>query len=603
MKISRSHIISAIAFVCLLLGALEVYDPVAPKTRHQILRTIENVTHLPVTQLAQALGSVLPASAPQAAPAAALSAATASSATPGQAADKSEAAKENADPAKIEMTLKSIQFKGVTILGDMELKGIVEPFLHKPMSYEQMLDIGTTVEGYYRKNNYLARAILPPQDLEDGILTVEVIESVLSKVEVEQELEELPNTQQHVTALIKAQQKPGEPLNTKSVDRALALANDVPGMSVQGALREGREAGETDLILKLYQGRTRQSEFTMDNAGSRATGAIRTLLSFNWFNPNDIGDLLNIMAVHTQGSDYLRMAYSIPVGLDGWRMGVNMSAMKYDVIVGEQGMVGAFGKAITQGLEWIYPLLRADDSSATVTLSADKKTFQNTSAQGLVMSDYQSKVLSAQVSGFYRDLNPGGSSGTYSLALSHGGINLDGSLSQQTDANTVKTEGIFNKIRLNSTWQKALSTQTSAFVSYTAQLSDKNLDSSEKMQLGGVNGVRAYPTGEGSGSDAQLFQFELRHQLESGINMSAFYDWGQVWLQHDPNYPGGPANNRNTYKGFGASVGYTTEDGINLKATWARKHGSNPNPNPVSGNDMDGTRDRNRYWIQLTVPF
>ena len=603
MKISRSHIISAIAFVCLLLGALDVYDPVAPKTRHQILRTIENVTHLPVTQLAQALGSVLPASAPQATPGAALSASSASSATPGQAADKSEAAKENADPAKIEITLKSIQFKGVSILGDMELKGIVEPFLNKPMSYEQMLDIGTTVEAYYRKNNYLARAILPPQDLEDGILTVEVIESVLSKVEVEQELEELPNTQQHITALIKAQQKPGEPLNTKSVDRALALANDLPGMSVQGALREGREAGETDLILKLYQGRTRQSEFTMDNAGSRATGSLRTLLSFNWFNPNDIGDLLNIMAVHTEGSEYMRMAYSIPVGLDGWRMGVNFSAMKYDVIVGEQGMVGAFGKAITQGLEWIYPLLRADDSAATVTLNADKKTFQNTSAQGLVMSDYQSKVLSAQVSGFYRDLNPGGSSGTYSLALSHGGINLDGSLSQQTDTNTVKTEGIFNKIRLNSTWQKALSTQTSAFVSYTAQLSDKNLDSSEKMQLGGVNGVRAYPTGEGSGSDAQLFQFELRHQLESGINMSAFYDWGQVWLQHDPNYPGGPANNRNTYKGFGASVGYTTEDGINLKATWARKHGSNPNPNPVSGNDMDGTRDRNRYWIQLTVPF
>ena len=603
MKISRSHIISAIAFACLFLGALEVYDPVAPKTPHQILRTIENATHLPVAQLAETLSSVLPASVSQATPRAALPIAAASSVAPGQAADKAQAAKENADPAKIEMTLKSIQFKGITILGDMELKGIVEPFLNKPLSYEQMLDIGTTVEGYYRKNNYLARAILPPQDLEDGILTVEVIESVLSKVEVEQELEDLPNTQQHIAALIKAQQKPGEPLNTKSVDRALALANDVPGMSVQGALREGREAGETDLILKLYQGRTRQAEFTVDNAGSRATGAIRYMLSLNWFNPNDIGDLLNIMAVHTEGSEYMRMAYSIPVGLDGWRMGVNLSAMKYDVIVGEQGMVGAFGKAITQGLEWIYPLLRADDSAATVTLSADKKTFQNTSAQGLVMSDYQSKVLSAQISGFYRDLNPGGSSGTYSLAFSHGGINLDGSLSQQTDANTVRTEGVFNKIRLNSTWQKALSTQTSAFVSYTAQLSDKNLDSSEKMQLGGVNGVRAYPTGEGSGSDAQLIQFELRHQLESGVNMSAFYDWGQVWLQHDPNYPGGPANNRNTYKGFGASVGYTTEDGVNLKATWARKHGSNPNPNPVSGNDMDGTRDRNRYWIQLSVPF
>ncbi|MFY7941624.1 MAG: ShlB/FhaC/HecB family hemolysin secretion/activation protein, partial [Burkholderiaceae bacterium] len=57
-----------------------------------------------------------------------------------------------------------------------------------------------------------------------------------------------------------------------------------------------------------------------------------------------------------------------------------------------------------------------------------------------------------------------------------------------------KTAGSFNKVRVNGTWQQALTTETSAFVSYTAQLTDKNLDSSERMQLGGMNGVRAYPT-------------------------------------------------------------------------------------------------------------
>ena len=316
-----------------------------------------------------------------------------------------------------------------------------------------------------------------------------------------------------------------------------------------------------------------------------------------------MGDLLNVVAVHTQGSNYARLAYSLPVVTDGWRMGLNTSAMSYEVVVGEQGMVGAFGRAVTKGMEFIYPLLRADDRSATVTLAADTKKFQNTSAQGLIMSDYEAKVMSAQVSGFYRDINPGGGTGTYALQLSHGDINLDGSLSQQTDKNTVKTEGVFNKIRLNGTWQQPITARTSAFVSYTGQLSDKNLDSSEKMQLGGMNGVRAYPTGEGSGSDGQMVQLELRQQLENGINMAAFYDWGQVWLQHDPNYPGGPQHNLNTYKGIGASVGYTTEDGINIKATWARKVGNNPNPNPINGNDQDGTRDRNRYWLQVTLPF
>jgi hemolysin activation/secretion protein len=475
------------------------------------------------------------------------------------------------------------------------------------MSYEQMLEIGMVVESYYRKNNYLARAVLPPQDLTDRVLTVDVIESVFSKVEVEQELADLPNTQAHVEAIIQAQQPTGELLNSQKLDRALALANDIPGMSAQGSLRQGSEAGETELLLKLYQGRTRQTELTMDNGGSRATGALRLMANLTWFNPNDIGDLLNVVAVHTKGSNYARLAYSVPVGTDGWRMGANASVMDYKVVVGEQGMVGAVGRAVTKGLEWVYPLLRADDRSATVTLAADTKKFENTSAQGLLMSDYSAKVLSAQVAGFYRDLNPGGGTGTYALQLSSGNINLDGSLNQQTDKNGPNTAGTFNKIRLNSTWQQAITTQTSAFVSYTGQLTDKNLDSSEKMQLGGMNGVRAYPTGEGSGSEAHLIQLELRHQLESGVNMAAFYDWGQVWIYHDPDFPGGPTpggllNNRNTYKGFGASVGYSLDNGISFKATWARKDGNNPNPTQT-GNDQDGTRDRNRYWLQVTVPF
>ena len=595
MKLTRSRIIAAIAFLCLLAGSLEIYDPVLPKDAGTVLRAIEQKTELPITDWAEAITGKTFTKPAQ--PRGLVDAAM----------DKMMEQKEVEQAAKELITLKNIKFQGVTILGDMELKGIVEPFINTPMTYEQMLEIGMVVETYYRQNNYLARAILPPQDLTDGVLTIDVIESVFSKVEIEQELEDLPNTQQHVSAIIDAQQKTGDLLNTKSLDRAIALANDLPGMSAQGSLRQGAEVGETELLLKLYQGRTRQTELSIDNAGSRSTGAQRLMATFTWFNPNDIADLFSIVAVHTQGSDYARLAYSVPVGVDGWRIGANTSVMGYEVVVGEPGMVGAVGRSLAQGLEWIYPLLRSDEASATVTLAADAKEFKNTSAQGLLMSDYSAKVLSAQVAGFYRDLNPGGGTGTYSVQVSHGDLNLTGSLNEQTDKNGAGTAGSFNKVKFNASWQEALTTKTSAFVSYSAQLADKNLDSSEKMQLGGMNGVRAYPTGEGSGADAQLVQLELRHQLDSGVTVTGFYDWGQVWLYHSPDFPGGPVpggplNNRNTYSGFGASVAYTNDDGVNFRATWARKQGHNPNPTQT-GNDQDGTRDRNRYWLQVTLPF
>ncbi len=599
MKLTRSRFIAAIAFLCLLGGSLSIYDPVLPKNTGAVLRAIENKTKLPVTEWTEAItgkpitanSTELPSPAEVYAPG-----------TVGALMEKIVEEKEVIEAAKSQITLKSITFKGVTILGDMELKGLVEPFINTPMTYEQMLEIGMVVESYYRSNNYLARAILPPQDLTDGVLTVDVIESVFSKVEVEQELADLPNTQAHVVAIIESQQKIGEPLNAKSLDRALALANDVPGISAQGSLRQGREAGETELLLKLYQGRTRQAELSMDNAGSRSTGFMRVMASMTWFNPNDMADLLNVVAVHTKGSDYARLAYSIPVGVDGWRMGMNISALKYEVVVGEEGILGAVGHSLTKGMEWLYPLIRRDDVSATVSLTADIKNFKNTSAQSQLISDYDTKVVAAQVSGFMRDINPGGGTGTYSVQLSHGNVNLQGSPSLQTDQTGVKTAGAFNKLRVAGTWLQPITTETSAFISYTGQVADKNLDSSEKMQLGGMNGVRAYPTGEGSGVDGQLIQLELRHNLGSGINLAGFYDWGQIWLQHDPNYPGGPQHNRNTYRGFGASVAYTNDDGVNFRASWARRQGHNPNPTQT-GTDQDGTRDRNRYWLQVTVPF
>ena len=599
MKLTRSRFIAAIAFLCLLGGSLSIYDPVLPKNTGAVLRAIENKTKLPVTEWTEAItgktitanSTELPSPAEVYAPG-----------TVGALMEKIVEEKEVIEAAKSQITLKSITFKGVTILGDMELKGLVEPFINTPMTYEQMLEIGMVVESYYRSNNYLARAILPPQDLTDGVLTVDVIESVFSKVEVEQELADLPNTQAHVAAIIESQQKIGEPLNAKSLDRALALANDVPGISAQGSLRQGREAGETELLLKLYQGRTRQAELSMDNAGSRSTGFMRVMASMTWFNPNDMADLLNVVAVHTKGSDYARLAYSLPVGVDGWRLGMNLSAIKYEVVVGEEGILGAVGHSFTKGMEWLYPLIRRDDVSATVSLTADIKNFKNISAQSQLISDYDTKVVSAQVSGFMRDINPGGGTGTYSVQLSHGNVNLQGSPSLQTDQTGVKTAGAFNKLRVSGTWLQPITTETSAFISYTGQVADKNLDSSEKMQLGGMNGVRAYPTGEGSGVDGQLIQLELRHNLGSGINLAGFYDWGQIWLQHDPNYPGGPQHNRNTYRGFGASVAYTNDDGVNFRASWARRQGHNPNPTQT-GTDQDGTRDRNRYWLQVTVPF
>ena len=75
-------------------------------------------------------------------------------------------------------------------------------------------------------------------------------------------------------------------------------------------------------------------------------------------------------------------------------------------VVGQQGMVGAVGRAITQGVEWVYPLLRADDRSATVTLTG---TDENTTSSATT-------VNSILTSASWADVDSGALLATASLA-------------------------------------------------------------------------------------------------------------------------------------------------------------------------------------------
>jgi hypothetical protein len=324
----------------------------------------------PATTVATAPQSAAPAPAPAPAPA---KAPVTETPAPAAKAAPAKAEKPAAAEPPPSIVLKEIRFKGVKSFSNASMQAMVNKFLGIPLQYDDLLDVAYAVENFYKKNNYLARVMLTQQDITEGVLTLDVMESVLSKVKVEQQLDVMPSTQDHVLALIERQSPKGKQFTASTIDRALSLANEVPGVSVSGSLHEGDEQGETELILKLYKQHSRQAELVADNVGSRATGAQRVMGNYSFINPTGYGDLLSLSTIVTKGSEYFRSAYSLPVGVDGWRAGLNASAMDYKVIVGDIGVVGAVGKAFTEGFELIYPWERSPDASSTLSLSAEAK--------------------------------------------------------------------------------------------------------------------------------------------------------------------------------------------------------------------------------------
>lgn len=496
------------------------------------------------------------------------------------------------------VTLRAIRFAGNSLLSEAQLAPVVAPYLQRPLDFAQLQNIAIAVANAYRQAGWVVRAYLPQQDLEGGVLTVEVVEARFGKLRQHGGGQRVDAAT--VAAIVGAAQASGQPVHGDRLDRALLLIGDLPGVDVSGALAEGEQQAQTDLLLELRDGPLLSGEASVDNGGARSTGQPRLNASINLNGPLHQGDLASLAALHSAGSDYLRAAYLAPLGGGGWRMGASASYLRYR-LVGDFAGLDARGTSAALGIEASYPLLRARLHNLYLSLNADHKRFDNRSG-GVIATRYRSDVASASFSGNLFDGVGGGGANSASVILSMGDIDLAGSPNAAADAASVRSAGAFRKVRFALAREQVLAPALSLYAALSGQSSNRNLDSSEKFYLGGAGGVRAYPVNEGAGSEGLLANLEARLQLPANLRLSGFFDWGAVRVNHDNDIRGAALPNGFNLKGAGLALAWSSAAGYSVKASLARRLGDNPNPT-AAGRDQDGTLERNRLWLQASLPF
>lgn len=497
------------------------------------------------------------------------------------------------------VTVTAFRFAGNTLLSAEQLMPSVSDFLNHPLNFAELQNAAIAVAGAYRNAGWVVRVYLPQQDIQDGIVTIQVVEAVLGAVHLQGEIKRM--SPEALKSMVEAAQPRGKPVNGDLLDRALLMIDDLPGLNASGRLSEGQNQAETDLVLDVVDSSLITGELTADNTGSRSTGSDRLSGNANLNSPLGLGDLASASLIHTQGSDYLRTAYSLPVGSRGWRMGVNASHLSYKVVTPDASALDAQGTSTTTGIEANYPLVRSRPENLYFAFTFDQKSFDNQSA-GASTTLYKTQIASVGLNGNLFDNLGGGGANTANIAFVQGRVDLAGSPNEASDAASTQTAGAFNKLRFGASRQQVLTETVSLFAGFSGQIVSKNLDSSEKFYLGGSSGVRAYPASEGSGSEGQLVNLEIRTRLPDNFTLTGFYDWGSVLVNKNNNIAGASALNSYDLKGVGLSIGWLSAYGLNVKATLAHRIGDNPNPTP-NGNDQDGSLNVNRFWLQASMPF
>ena len=509
----------------------------------------------------------------------------------------------------LKLTVTAFRITGNTIYPEDVLAATVREFVGKEQNIDGLNDAATKVRAYYRERGYfLVQAYLPQQEIKSGVVEIAVIEARLGKVALNFK-EGTRYSEGLIRGIIESHLHQGDVITENGLETPLLLLNDFPNAIVTSEIKPSQTIGAADITVHVSDAPGWISgSIDADNYGNRFTGAIRTGISLNVNNPLAIGDQISYRAFTTDDKmGFYRLAYVVPVGYWGTRVGASYSWFHYRL--GKQ-----FIDARNHGVGGVYtayafhPLIRTRSANVILQFAYEEKTLGDRDDVAGTITDRTIRSSKLGVVGDFRDGALGGGLNSYSATITEGNLRFGSAVNLTTVQEIgLKTAGRFSKFNYEFRRLQKITDNASLLLAWSGQRASKNLSSAERFSLGGAAGVRAYPAGEAGGDNGYVFQGELRY-IVPGIKVGpgdltfmGFYDQGAIEICKDfvvavcANPVAAAANKRNlSGYGVGGSVGKDGDFNVRMSLAWR-----NENEGPQS----DTAPRIPRVWVQGTKWF
>ena len=496
------------------------------------------------------------------------------------------------DAAKI--VVNSLQVTGAQTYSEAELVALTGFSPGSELTLADLRSMALKITEHYRSKGYfVAQAYLPAQEIRNGAVIVVVVEGQYGKIAVRNQ-SNLSDTlvQRQLDGL-----NTGDPIAIAPLESRLLLLSDIPGVNVTSTLTPGASVGASDLIVDITPGQRVTGSIDADNGGNRYTGEYRLGATVNLNNAAGLGDVASLRVLTSgAGLNYARGSYQVQLGKA--TAGVAYSWLGYE-LGKEFSSLQANGTAKIASVYGSYPLIRSRNTNLYALLAFDHKTLQDRVDTTSSIVDRKAQVLMATLRGDHRDSLGRGGLTSYALTGTAGNIDIQTPSMRAFDAATAQSNGHFTKLGFSAMRLQSVTDSVSLYAGINGQIGSKNLDSSEKMQLGGMNGVRAYPEGEAYADQGYLLTLEARMQLPKlseqmpgQLELVGFIDTGSVTLNKNPWTIG---DNRRTLSGAGIGLNWSAYNNFVVRTSYARKLGSG---SATSAPDKSG-----RFWIQAVKYF
>ena len=500
----------------------------------------------------------------------------------------------------VKIIVDKLRVTGQTAYSEAELLAVTG---FKPGSESSLTQLGAMalkIADFYHKNGYfLAQAYVPPQDITQRAVTIAVLEGRYGNITLRNRTN---LSDAHANSLLRGLNS-GDIIAIAPLEERLLLLSDTPGVIVKSTLVPGAAVGTSDLIVDVTPGQKATGSVEADNAGNRYPGEYRAGATVNINNLTGHGDVASLRALTSgSGLTYGRASYQVPFG----RASAGIAYSYLDYHLGKEfSNLQAHGTAEIVSVYGSYALIRSRNTNLYALIDYDDRTYRD-KADATSPPSVTDKKIHAWVfglSGDHRDRFGGGGFSTYLLTWTAGDLDIRTPAALAADAVTARSNGSYNKLGFHATRLQNLAGPFSLYGSIRGQVASKNLDISEKMELGGMYAVRAYPEGEAFADEGYIATLEGRMLLPKfspsmpgQMHLIGFVDHGSVTLNHTTWLAG--QNNSRTLSGAGIGLTWEDYNNFSVRAYWAHKlDGERATSVPPSVDKSS------RFWIQLVKYF
>lgn len=420
------------------------------------------------------------------------------------------------------LPLRRLSFDKSRVLPPTLMQQLRQRYEGRTLSLADIKAITKALNKAYEERGYAtSRAYLDEQDVSGGRLHVSLLEGSIGKVSATGMRYTKPG---YVTRSFRWQQ--GDVFRVESIEQQLTAFNAVSDLKARLNISPGNAAGYSDLELVMQENARYSAMLFTDNAGQRGTGyyrggvfgTVRGLVNTDYTR-----DQLTLGYVGAEGSNSFSGAYQLTENTyqTTWNIGIDRSDT--EIKTKEMRALGVEGDFTAVNVGVKRPVHVTSTNVLSAGLNMQFKENENR-VSDTMMGHSRSNVLSAAVD----DLWVKEKGYLFNALTLHRGWSM---MQGQRDfwRLTYRGEGQYNLLPALGITER-----------FSAQISNRHeLQSSEQIQLGGINSLRGYEESMLSGERGWVSQTELRLDLLKTVGLSpsalcksaeafAFFDCGQL---------------------------------------------------------------------------